>query len=90
MISADDIANVERVREKEDWRLSSSQTAKMLAASLDGLMDGFDPENDLTDRRIFYEVTGESLIPFEFLNDDSFEGEEAPNEILDPLTKLQA
>ena len=49
-------------------------------------MDGFDPENDFTDRRIYFEVTGQSLIPFEFLHDDSSAGEER-NEILDPLVR---
>ena len=38
---------------------------------LDELMSGFDPRNDLFDRRLYFEVTGNSLIPGEFLDNDS-------------------
>ena len=37
-------------------------------------MDGFDPENDETDHRIYYEVMGQSLYPDEFISDDSSDG----------------
>ena len=37
-------------------------------------LDGFDPENDETDHRIYYEVTGQSLYPDEFISDDSSDG----------------
>ena len=40
---------------------------------MDDLLNGFDPENDAFDRRIFFEVTGQSLNPDEFLRDDSSE-----------------
>ena len=39
-------------------------------------MSGFDPENDLCDRRVFFEVTGDSIIPDEFWDDNSSSEEE--------------
>lgn len=39
-------------------------------------MSGFDPENDLSDRRVFFEVTGDSIIPDEFMDDNSSNEEE--------------
>ena len=34
-------------------------------------MRGFDPQNNLFDRRVFFEVTRQSLIPGEFVDEDS-------------------
>ena len=34
-------------------------------------MSGFDPHNDIFDRRVFFEVTGQNIIPDEFLDDNS-------------------
>ena len=50
---------------------------------LHDLVVRYDPDNDETDRRIFYEITGKRLIQGEFLDDDSSDEETAHNE--DPL-----
>ena len=50
---------------------------------IDKVMDGFNPSNDIIDRRLYYEVTGSNLYPGEFFDDEGSdeEWERAP----DPL-----
>ena len=43
-------------------------------------MSGFDPKNDIFDRRVFFEVTGKSLVPGEYLPNDSSSEEEEEKE----------
>ena len=38
---------------------------------LNELLSGFDPQNNILDRRVLFEVTGQSLTPDEFLDSDS-------------------
>ena len=50
-------------------------------SNIDGLLDEFDPKDNLIDRRLFFEVTKMSLKQGEF-NDDSDDSEDAWNSIL--------
>ena len=43
----------------------------MDAGYIEELVTGFDPEQDLIDRRLYYEVTGRSLVEGEFADDDT-------------------
>ena len=54
------------------------------AEYINSLADGFDPENDDTDRRIFYEVTGTSLVEGEFADEDTSDEERESMEAPDP------
>ena len=92
VVSAEDIRNA--ATEKEKKKVKDGQTSAAVNASvqLNDLLDGFDPENDAFDRRIFFEVTGQSLIPDEFLRDDSSGGsaELDDGQLEDPIDWLLA
>lgn len=52
-------------------------------------MTGFDPQNNLFDRRVLFEVTGQSLHPDEFLDEDCSDEEyREANEGPDPDNPL--
>ena len=65
MITSDDIA-----KESSSGVKTTAPRAKMNVAeieeSIDLLLEGFDAENNLIDRRIFYETTGRQMIEDEF------------------------
>ena len=42
-------------------------------AEVDEVMDGFDPQNCVKDRRLLYEVTGKRMFAREFVDDESSE-----------------
>ena len=72
MVTAEDLVRVESKSKPEDLK---SLTEAEKAQLFDQLLAGFDPENNDTDRRIHYEVTGVSLIEGEFADEDSSDEE---------------
>ena len=67
MITAEDL-----LRKKPDPRSSTriKKTDSENAKLIDAMLKGFDAEDNPTDRRIFYEVTGRELRLGEFGRDD--------------------
>ena len=45
------------------------------SVDMDAMLDGFDPEGDVMDRRLLYEVTGLRMYKNEFRDEGSSEGE---------------
>ena len=88
VISAEDIKNAKVAKEKKVKNEQERQVAQTVQMS--SLLSGFDPENDAFDRRIFFEVTGKSIIPDEFIQDNSSGGGSAEweDEQLDPFDWL--
>ena len=83
VISTRDIAKQENVEKQvdQDPRATTILTDQLY---LDDLMSGFDPQNDYFDRRVFFEVTGKSLMADEFEDDNSSNEDERDQELNDP------
>ena len=81
VITAADLAREENAPKHQ---MTVTETAYLI----NDLADGFDPENDDTDRRIFYEVTGTSLVEGEFAGEDTSDEERESMEAPDPLASV--
>ena len=49
--------------------------AEVAAASIDGIMTGFEPEINEMDRRLFYEVTRRPITEGDFIDEDTSDEE---------------
>ena len=82
VITSDDLARQEK---SPLQTIPADKSSEEAAKMIEDLVGDFDPENNETDRLIFYEVTGRQMIRGEFDEEDSSENDWLGMTAHDPL-----
>ena len=82
VITMDDITKHQKASQAKNIAEQTKKTEAEIRELIEDLVDDFDPENDIIDRRLLFEVTRKRLIEGEFADEETSSEEQRQEEDL--------